>query len=174
VFVTLFEVVGMRLIPSRRVIEEFLLTYELEGCQKAVNFLTRYYGIRRMKIILDGRKVGNGDEACYDRNVAYFTKRGLNRSNVLHELYHHLACVNGWEMSERKEEMEANRYTRNVLRKTNSNSFIGSTNIYLNRDKIDRKYASNSSSHRLFVYSFALDDNSQLRYISYILGKRNQ
>jgi hypothetical protein len=33
----------MRLIPSKRVIEKFLLTYELKGCQKAVNFLTEYY-----------------------------------------------------------------------------------------------------------------------------------
>jgi hypothetical protein len=98
------------------------LTYVLEDCQRAVNLLTEYYGIRRMRIVLNGRKVGNGGEACYDKNVSYFTKRGLNKSNVLHELYHHLAYVNEWGMSERKEEMEANRYTRNVLRKTNSNS----------------------------------------------------
>jgi hypothetical protein len=111
-------VVGMRLIPSRRVIEEFLLTYELEGCQKAVNFLTRYYGIRRMKIVLDGRKVGNGDESCYDDCVAYFTRRGLNKSNVLHELYHHLAYVKNWGMPLKKEEKEASDYSRIVLKKT--------------------------------------------------------
>ncbi len=52
----------MRIIPSKRVVEEFLLTYELKGCQKAVNVLTRYYGIRRMKIVVNGRRVGNGDE----------------------------------------------------------------------------------------------------------------
>jgi hypothetical protein len=52
VFGTLFEVIGMRLIPSKRVIEKFLLIYELEGYQKAVDFLTEYYGIRRMKIVL--------------------------------------------------------------------------------------------------------------------------
>jgi hypothetical protein len=107
----------MRLIPSKRVIEEFLLTYELKGCQKAVDFLTRYYGIRRMKIVLNGRKVGIGDEVCYNRNVAYFTKRGLNKSNILHELYHHLAYVNEWEMSERREETEANEYARKILRR---------------------------------------------------------
>jgi hypothetical protein len=108
----------MRLIPSKRAIEKFLLTYELEGCQKAVDLLTEHYGIRRMRIVLDGRKVGNGDEACYDRNVAYFTKKGLNKSNVLHELYHHLAYVYEWEMSERREEKEAYRYVREVLKTT--------------------------------------------------------
>jgi hypothetical protein len=71
-----------------------------------------------MKIVLDGRKVGNGDEACYDKNVTYFTKRGLNKSNILHELYHHLTYVNDWNMSERSEEREADKYARNVLRKS--------------------------------------------------------
>jgi len=33
--------------------------------QKTVDFLTEYYGVRRMRIILNGRKVGNGDDACY-------------------------------------------------------------------------------------------------------------
>jgi len=47
--------------PPRKIREEFLLIYELEGCQKAVDFLTKYYRIRRMKIVLNGRKVGNGD-----------------------------------------------------------------------------------------------------------------
>jgi hypothetical protein len=61
--------------------------------------------------------VGNGDEACYDNCVAYFTKRGLNKPNVLHELYHHLAYVNDWSMSERREESEANRYARKVLKR---------------------------------------------------------
>jgi hypothetical protein len=107
----------MRLIPSKRVIEKFFLTYELKGCQKAVDLLTEHYEIRRMRIVLNGRKVGNGDEACYDRNVAYFTKRGLNKSNVLHELYHHLAYLNEWSMSERTEEVEANEYSRKVLKR---------------------------------------------------------
>jgi hypothetical protein len=93
------------------------LTYELEDCQKAVDYLTKYYGIRTMRIVLDGRKVGNEDEACYDENVAYFTKRGLNKSNVLHELYHHLAYVKNWEMPLRKEEREADTYARMGLKK---------------------------------------------------------
>jgi len=109
-------------VPSKKIRERFLLIYELKGCQKAVDFLTRYYGVRRMRIVLNGRKVGNGDIACYEDNKAYFTKRGLNKSNVLHELYHHLAYVDGWEMSERREEMEADRYARKVLRKTIGNS----------------------------------------------------
>jgi hypothetical protein len=108
----------MRLIPSKRVGEEFSLIYELKGCQKAADSLTKYYGIRKMKMVLNGRRVGNGDEACYDRNVAHFTRRGLNKSNVLHELHHHLAYANEWEMSERREEIEANGYARMILNKT--------------------------------------------------------
>jgi hypothetical protein len=87
-----------------------------------VNFVTEYYGIRRMKITLDSRRVENGDEACYDRNVAYFAKRGLNKSNVLHELYHHLAYVSEWDLSERREESEAHRYARKVMRNAKGNS----------------------------------------------------
>lgn len=79
--------------------------------------MTRHYGVKRMKTVLNGKKVGNGDEACYDRNVAYFTKIGLNKSNVLHELYHHIAYVTEWDMGERREEREANKYAGKVLRR---------------------------------------------------------
>jgi hypothetical protein len=106
-----------RLIPRKRVREKFLLTYELEGCQKGVDFLTRYYGIRRMKIVVDGRRVGNGDIACYENNRAYFTKRGLNKHNVLHELYHHLVYVNGLDMPKRMEEKDANHYAKGFVKR---------------------------------------------------------
>lgn len=85
--------IEMRVIPSRKVREEFCLTYELKGAQKAVDMLSRYYGIRRMKIIVDGWKVGNSDDACYYDYVAYFKKRRLKKRNVLHEFYHHLAFI---------------------------------------------------------------------------------
>jgi hypothetical protein len=100
-------------LPSKRVREKFSLTYELKGCQEAVNFLTKRYGVRPMRIILKGRRVGNGDIAVYYRNRAYFTKRGLNKRTILHELYHHLVYVNELEMSETKEERDANSYARN-------------------------------------------------------------
>jgi hypothetical protein len=103
-------------VPRKKVREKFLLIYELEGCQKAVDFLTRYYGIRSMRIVLNGRKVGNGDLACYDRNKAYFTKRGLNKRTVLHELYHHLIDAKGLEKPIRKEEKEANIYAKTFLK----------------------------------------------------------
>jgi len=104
-------------IPSKKVCVEFLLIYELKGCQKAADFLTKYYGIRRMKIIVDGRRVGNGDEACYYENKAFFTKKTLNKRNVLHELYHHILESYELEMSERIEEKMARRYVREVLKK---------------------------------------------------------
>jgi len=84
--------------------------------------LTKCYEIRRIKIVLDGRRVGNGDIAVYFENKAYFTKRGLNKRNVLHELDHHLAYGKKWEMSERIEETEASRYARRVLRKIKGTS----------------------------------------------------
>jgi hypothetical protein len=68
-----------------------------------------------MKIILNGRKVGNGDIAVYFQNRAYFTKRGLTKRTVLHELCHHLVYVNGLEMSDTKEERAANSYARDFL-----------------------------------------------------------
>jgi len=55
-------------VPSKKVREKFLLIYELEGCQRAVDYLTKYYGVRRMRIFLNGRRVGNGDLACYEEN----------------------------------------------------------------------------------------------------------
>jgi len=88
------------------------LVYELEGCQKAVDFLTKYYGVRRMKIRLDGRKVGNHCVAYYFQNRAYFTKRGLTKRTVLHELYHHFVYVNDLEMLKSKEERDANNYSK--------------------------------------------------------------
>jgi hypothetical protein len=102
-------------LPSKKIRERFLLVDELEGCQKAVNFLTKYYGVRRMKIVLNGRKVGNGDLAVYYQNKAYFTKRGLNKRTILHELYHHLVYVIGWDMTKTKEERAANSYARDFL-----------------------------------------------------------
>ena len=105
--------IGM--IPSKKVREDFRLMYELKGAQKAVDMLSRYYGIRRMKIVVDGRKVGNSDDACYYDYVAYFKKRGLNKQNVLHEFFHHLAYLNELDLTESKEEREANRYAKILL-----------------------------------------------------------
>jgi hypothetical protein len=56
-----------------------------------------------MRIILNGRKVGNGDDACYFENKAYFTKRGLKKRTVLHELYHHIIYSKGIEEPNRVE-----------------------------------------------------------------------
>ena len=68
-----------------------------------------------MRIELNSRKVGNGNIAIYFQNRAHFTKRGLNRRTVLHELYHHLVCANGLDIPEGKEEREANSYVRNLF-----------------------------------------------------------
>ena len=104
-------------IPPKRIRERFLIIYELKGCQKAVDFLTEHYGVKGMRIILDGKRVGKGNSGFYLKNRAYFTKSGLTKRIILHELYHHLAEKNGLEMSIREEEKEANSYARNFLRK---------------------------------------------------------
>jgi len=88
------------------------LIYELEGCQKAVDFLTKYYGVRLMKTKLNGRKVGNRWVASYFQNRAYFAKRGLNKRTILHEVYHHLVYVNGLDLTETAEERAVNCYAR--------------------------------------------------------------
>jgi len=107
----------MRLIPPKKVCEEFYLTYELKGAQKAIDVLSRYYGVKRMKVVVDGKRVGNSYEACYNENFAYFKKKGLNKRNVLHEFYHHLANVFELDIPEIREEREANRFSRMISRK---------------------------------------------------------
>jgi len=109
----------MRLrIPPKKICERFLLIYELEGCQKAVNYLASYYGIRKMKIVLDGKKVGKKSwKAVYDDGKAYFKKEGLNKRTALHELYHHIVAVYPLKIDLAEEEKEANKFAREVLMK---------------------------------------------------------
>jgi len=104
-------------IPSRKACEKFHLTYELKGAQKAVEVLTEYYGIPKMKIIMDGRRVMRACECDYFEGIACFTRKGLKKRNVLHELYHHIVENNGLEIPEKIEEMEANRFAKEVMRK---------------------------------------------------------
>jgi hypothetical protein len=103
-------------VPSKKIRERFFIIYELQGCQKAINFLTEYYGVKRMKIILDGKRVGKGFSGYYLKNRAYFTKRGLTKRIILHELYHHLIDAKGLEKPFRKEEKEANIYAKTFLK----------------------------------------------------------
>ena len=104
-------------LPPKKIIRKFFLIYELEGAQKGVDVLTEYYGVRRMKIILNGKKVRRGGEAHYSENKAFFTKKGLKKKTVLHELYHHLVYVSDLEMPESLEEKEANSFSRSSLKR---------------------------------------------------------
>jgi hypothetical protein len=103
--------------PSKRVVESFHLTYELKGAQKGVDVLTGYYKIQQMKIAVDGRRVTRGYDGVYFENAAFFTKKGLNKRNVLHELYHHIAANMGFEIPESKEEREADRFSNQMIKK---------------------------------------------------------
>ena len=71
-----------------------------------------------MKIILDGRKVMKGYSCDYFEGIACFTKKGLNKRNVLHEIYHHIVHHNGLEIPEKKEEREASRFVIKIMRKS--------------------------------------------------------
>jgi hypothetical protein len=68
-----------------------------------------------MKVILDGKRVGKGCSGYYLKNRAYFTKGGLIKRIVLHELYHHLVSSKKLEMPEDMEEKAANSYAKNFL-----------------------------------------------------------
>ena len=102
-------------VPSKKACEMFHLTYELKGAQKAVEVITNYYGIPKMKIILNGRRVTRGCECDYFEGIACFTKKGLNKRNVLHELCHHIIENKEIEISLRREEREARAFATGIL-----------------------------------------------------------
>jgi hypothetical protein len=106
-------------VPPKRIRERFLIIYELKGCQKAVNFLTDYYHVRRMRTVLDGRRVPRKCCGVYFENKACFKREGLKRRVVLHETYHHLVKAKGLEMPIGKEEKEANMYAKDFMGKRN-------------------------------------------------------
>ena len=103
-------------LPSKQVRERFLIIYELEGCQKAVNFLTKYCRVRRMKIILNGKRVKKEWVAWYYEKQACCKKEGLTKRIVLHELYHHLVETGRYEISLTIEEREAERFSREFVK----------------------------------------------------------
>ena len=51
-------------------------------------------------------------EAPAATSKTFFTKKGLTKRTVLHELCHHLIDAKGLEIPVRKEEKEANIYAR--------------------------------------------------------------
>jgi hypothetical protein len=102
-------------LPPPRIREKFLIIYELEGCTKAVNYLSKYYSVKRMRIVLNSKKVKKKCLALYSKNCAYFKKEGLKKPVVLHELYHHLVASKSFELSVRTEEKEANSYAREFI-----------------------------------------------------------
>ena len=104
-------------VPSKCAIESFHLTYELNGVQNGADVLTGYYKIQQMKIAVDGRRVTRGYDGVYFENAAFFTKKGLNKRNVLHELYHHIVANMGFELPESTEEREADRFANRIIKK---------------------------------------------------------
>jgi CRISPR-associated endonuclease Cas1 len=95
--------------PYRYLMDNFVLENAREFRPKDFALKTEYFSKRRK-----GARA-NGDDACYFENKAYFTKRGLKKRNVIHELYHHLVFIKGLELSERIEEKQANIYAKKFL-----------------------------------------------------------
>jgi hypothetical protein len=102
-------------LPPPKIKENFLIINELEGCKKAVNYLSKYYGVKRMRIVIDSKRVGKWCSGVYLKNYAYFKKEGLKKRVVLHELYHHLVESKGFELETRTEEKEANSFAREFV-----------------------------------------------------------
>ena len=92
------------------------MVYELGGAQEGVNYLAKYYRVRKMKIVFNGRKVCKDYVAYYLSNKAIFTRTGLEKRTVLHEMYHHLIEVNELDLLSEVEEKEADNYARTFLR----------------------------------------------------------
>jgi hypothetical protein len=108
----------MRLrFPSKNACERFHLTYELQGAQKGANVLTRFYRVRSVKIVVDGRRVYKAYSAEYLRNRAYFKRREIRKRLVLHELFHHIVEAKGLTMPLYEEERRADEFARKVLRR---------------------------------------------------------
>jgi hypothetical protein len=103
-------------IPPKRVRKKFLAVYEMYGCVKAINYLSNFYKVERMYIIIDGKKVGRMNIAYYIGNHAYFRKQGLDKQTVLHEFYHHLVERNQVEIPLKVEEREADVYSKEFIR----------------------------------------------------------
>jgi hypothetical protein len=103
-------------LPPPRIREKFLIIYELEGCKTAVNYLSKYYSVKRMRIVLNSKKVKKKCLALYYKNCAYFKKEGFRKRIVLHEFYHHLIEYNNLDLTSNLEEKEANSYAREFLK----------------------------------------------------------
>ena len=103
-------------VPCKRIRAEFNLIYETQGCQHAINYLSKFYRIPRMRIIVNGRKTGKTCVAFYEDGKATFRKSSLNKVNVTHEFFHHLVNCRRLKMAEREEEKEANIFARESLK----------------------------------------------------------
>ena len=106
---------GIR-VPCKRIRAEFILIYETQGCQRAISYLSKFYRIPRMRIVVNGRKTGKTCVAFYENNKATFRKSSLNKQNVTHEFFHHLVNCKRLNMTEREEEKEANAFAREFLK----------------------------------------------------------
>ena len=103
-------------VPCKKIRAEFFLIYETQGCQRAINYLCKYYRVRRMGIVLDGKRTGKTCVAFYENGKATFRKSSLNKQNVTHEFFHHLVNCKKLNMTEREEEKEANVFAREFLK----------------------------------------------------------
>jgi hypothetical protein len=98
-------------------LREVLFDLRGERSTERVGVLTEYDRIPIMKIIVDGRRIIRGCDGVYFEKTSCLTKNGLNKRNVLHELYHHIVENMGLKIPEKKEEQEAERFIRWIITK---------------------------------------------------------
>ncbi|HSV48935.1 MAG TPA: hypothetical protein VLH35_01350 [Candidatus Acidoferrales bacterium] len=103
-------------LPPQKVRHQFVLMYEFQGCQKATDFLSKYYKVKKTKIHYKTKSLTKHSIAWYCQNKTYLTKEGLKKRVVLHEFYHHLIYCKDIELLLREEERQARQYSRDFLR----------------------------------------------------------
>jgi hypothetical protein len=102
-------------LPSQKIRNTFLLIYEFKGCQKATNYLSEYYSIKKIKLLYKNKSITKYTIAWYSQDKAYLTNKGLKKRVVLHEFYHHLIKCKNIDLKLKQEEKEATLYAREFL-----------------------------------------------------------
>jgi hypothetical protein len=127
-------------LPPREVCSIFANICRLKSAQKAVDMLSKIYGVPSMKTVFQHRFPVN-DMVCRDAvavyysdgMTAYFKPEGTSMRTILHEFYHHLvSCygvhemldyqilpdpVTGYYARNEREERAANSYADTFLRR---------------------------------------------------------
>lgn len=104
-------------IPPKSVCIDVLSMLGVGNYKGMMRLLSDYYGISRLQLFHDPKKVPDGAIACYVRQegIAYSKNPTINEKTVLHEFFHHLVTLNVVVIDEEDEEVLANKYAKIFL-----------------------------------------------------------